>query len=139
MRPYLITAKLMRPSNMKRFPTPGRRHTSQLRAAEFLLGKAVQPSKNFTAFMKPEGSLPRPQQSASDCYPEAYENSPHTPYDIALRSTLILSETSSLWSSRWSVSFTFLDQNFIRISHILRVCYMSRPSHPSFGHPNNIR
>jgi hypothetical protein len=23
MRPYLITAKLMRPSNMKRFPTPG--------------------------------------------------------------------------------------------------------------------
>jgi hypothetical protein len=22
MRPYLITAKLMRPSNMKRFPTP---------------------------------------------------------------------------------------------------------------------
>jgi len=23
MRPYLITPKLMRPSNMKRFPTPG--------------------------------------------------------------------------------------------------------------------
>jgi hypothetical protein len=23
MGPYLITAKLMRPSNMKRFPTPG--------------------------------------------------------------------------------------------------------------------
>jgi hypothetical protein len=23
MRPYLITAKLMRPSNMKRFPNPG--------------------------------------------------------------------------------------------------------------------
>jgi hypothetical protein len=23
MRPYLITTKLMRPSNMKRFPTPG--------------------------------------------------------------------------------------------------------------------
>jgi hypothetical protein len=27
MRPYLITAKLMRPSNMKRFPTPGLEHT----------------------------------------------------------------------------------------------------------------
>jgi hypothetical protein len=26
MRPYLITAKLMRPSNMKRFPTPGLIH-----------------------------------------------------------------------------------------------------------------
>jgi hypothetical protein len=27
MRPYLITAKLMRPSNMKRFPTPGLEQT----------------------------------------------------------------------------------------------------------------
>jgi hypothetical protein len=27
MRPYLITAKLMRPSNMKRFPTPALDHT----------------------------------------------------------------------------------------------------------------
>jgi hypothetical protein len=30
MRPYLITAKLMRPSNMKRFPTPGLAYESSV-------------------------------------------------------------------------------------------------------------
>jgi hypothetical protein len=29
MRPYLNTAKLMRPSNMKRFPTPGPAHCTR--------------------------------------------------------------------------------------------------------------
>jgi hypothetical protein len=31
MRPYLIAAKLMRPSNMKRFPTPEKTHGCTMR------------------------------------------------------------------------------------------------------------
>jgi len=38
MRPYLITAKLMRPSNMKRFPTPGLYHeTAILLESSFII------------------------------------------------------------------------------------------------------
>jgi hypothetical protein len=36
MRPYLITAKLMRPSNMKRFPTPVLRRSRVTRETNFI-------------------------------------------------------------------------------------------------------
>jgi hypothetical protein len=41
MRPYLITAKLMRPSNMKRFPTPDLNCMVLVRNNAFLLVIAV--------------------------------------------------------------------------------------------------
>jgi hypothetical protein len=41
MRPYLITAKLMRPSNMKRFPTPGLNYTQTDPPDELTLRKKI--------------------------------------------------------------------------------------------------
>jgi hypothetical protein len=41
MRPYLITAKLMRPSNMKRFPTPGLGNTAKSKPEVHKLWSAV--------------------------------------------------------------------------------------------------
>jgi hypothetical protein len=52
--------------------------------------------------------------------------------------------------SRWSIPVLFFqvfgevsslqifDQNFVYISDLLHVCYMSRPSHPWLDHRNNI-
>jgi hypothetical protein len=50
MRPYLITAKLMRPSNMKRFPTPelDKQHP-ELRKYYSLKGCYLQSSQPYEA------------------------------------------------------------------------------------------
>jgi hypothetical protein len=51
MRSYLITAKLMRPSNMKRFPTPGLDHSKmediQISEADAKLALVIVGSLNY--------------------------------------------------------------------------------------------
>jgi hypothetical protein len=49
MRPYLITAKLMRPSNMKRFPTPGLNHCPFIQG-NFNPQKTVEIGSKYTAW-----------------------------------------------------------------------------------------
>jgi hypothetical protein len=49
MRPYLITAKLMRPSNMKRFPTPGLDNCSVFRNITGAVGKGLQTQETYVA------------------------------------------------------------------------------------------
>jgi hypothetical protein len=42
-------------------------------------------------------------------------------------------------SSTWSLALSFSDQNFVCISQLSHVWYMTHPSHsPWFYHPNNI-
>jgi predicted phosphohydrolase len=42
-------------------------------------------------------------------------------------------------SSKWSITFSFPDQNLVYISSLPHTCYMPRPCHSSwFHHPNNI-
>jgi hypothetical protein len=70
MRPYLITAKLMRPSDMKRFPTPGfPSPTALVLGLGALHGLQINPSLHG---------------AAGDCLP-----SPHTQdTTLAIRVTL---------------------------------------------------
>ena len=38
--------------------------------------------------------------------------------------------SSTPWSSNWSPSFRFFDENYVWIYHIIRACYIPRPSNP---------
>jgi hypothetical protein len=59
------------------------------------------------------------------------------PYFLTVHFNIILPSTPR--SSDWVPPFRHSSQNFVRISHLPRACYMHRSSDPPwFDHPNNI-
>jgi hypothetical protein len=59
------------------------------------------------------------------------------PYFYNISSNSIFPSTPR--SLKWSLPFSFSDQNVILISHLPNACYMSRQPHlPSYVHPNSI-
>jgi hypothetical protein len=73
--------------------------------------------------MKPGGSLPFLQESATGPCPKPQESNPHPPYFSKIHFNTVLPSTSK--SSKRSVPFRLPNQNFIRISHLTHECYMS--------------
>jgi hypothetical protein len=66
-------------------------------------------------------------------------NPVYTLISCSLRFILILFFHQCLGLSKWSLPFTFHDYNFVCISHLPHVSYMSHPHHsPWFDCPNNI-
>jgi hypothetical protein len=62
-----------------------------------------------------------------------------TSNSISSRSTSILFFYLHLLSPKWLLSFRFYNKYLVPIFHLLRVCYMSRPSYsPWSDRPNNI-
>jgi hypothetical protein len=85
--------------------------------------------------MEPEGSLPHSQVSSICSYPNPTRCSP-CPHFLKIHINTILPSTSG--SPTWSLCLKFSHQNTVYAFPLPYTCYMSRPSHSRFHHPNNI-
>jgi len=94
-------------------------------------------SRNSPYFMEAEGSLPRLQMLATCPYPEPYKSKPCPPSQF-LKTQLNIILPSTPESSKWSLSFRFPHQSPVCKSLLPHTCYMLRPAHYRFDHPNNI-
>ena len=65
-------------------------------------------------------------------------NPVHAPLSHFLKVHLNIIPLTMPGSSKWSLSVRFSHQNAVYISPRLHTCFMPRPSHSWFDHPNNI-
>jgi len=63
----------------------------------------------------------------------------HTPKSHFLKIHLNIILPTTPGSPKWSLNFGFFHQNPVYASLLPHTCYMPRPSHSRFYHPNNIQ
>jgi len=90
--------------------------------------------------MKPEGSLPHSQGSATRPYPgPAQPNPVHIPTSHLLEIHPNIIHPSTPRSPQWALSLRFPHQDPIHLSLLAHTRHMPSPSHSSkFYHPHNI-
>ena len=93
-------------------------------------------STSVTTLDSMEGSLPQLQAPATSVYPVPVQSTPPHPTSCGFRFSIIM--LPKPWCSRWSVLLRSGQQNPLCTSPVSCTCYMPRPSHCSFDHPNNI-